>query len=446
MKRLLTAFLLLSLFSGIQSCSELEEEFDGAATASTRITFVPEEDPGNPPGLPTLQAIVTIVDKNNKPILEGAVVDVSLSQGVYMTEDLKLRPGEYLLTEFFAITDDHIVYHAPGEGSESIVLPLSFKIAVTGATVLSVKVKPVRARKLHLTVFVPADNGTVKTPATALFVSGDSVLRTYDLKPRTNTIPFDLDPAATYTLVIRKNGYAAVVSDFVYNSHRGAPLEFTLEPGFTMVEKARINEPGYTNKFALWVTMGAGSIQVDWGDGTSETFTSAGLTGFRIEKIYDQSGTYYASLTGDVQSITGVDCSYGECPDEFELYALANLTNFEVVVSNTPKTVDFAKNSALESLVFDNSGVEKIILPSEHNLSFVSLRDSHNLTTEDVDGMIENLYANARTRKIVNGDLNISKYLPETNTTVLLGPPSAAGLEKARYLRDVLSWQVKPSF
>src|SRR5688500_4757607 len=62
--------------------------------------------------------IVTVVDKNNIPVLNKKKITLYSFNGSFISEPLDLKSGTYKLTEFFVLDENNnIVYATPLEGS-----------------------------------------------------------------------------------------------------------------------------------------------------------------------------------------------------------------------------------------------------------------------------------------------------------------------------------------
>ncbi len=66
------------------------------------------------------------------------------------------------------------------------------------------------------------------------------------------------------------------------------------------------------------------------------------------------------------------------------------------------------------------------------------------MTTTEVDAVINNVYANAVEKGIMNGHFNIAADWAGEGEFDLIGPPSAEEYAKLEELRDSYGWTIYP--
>jgi hypothetical protein len=191
------------------------------------------------------------------------------------------------------------------------------------------------------------------------------------------------------------------------------------------------------------------AVSIDWGDGTSIEF-SFDENNENIEKIYDTSGRYKVTISGDIREITSFKTYYGQGVfDSINVSGLRKLESIRVGLTHGPQSIDLSSNTQLRDVDLTNVyELSEILLPRKHRIQSISIAGPNQLTTPVVDRVIKSTYDNAVRARIYFGYFNAQKlfylYTGEEGYDELVGPPSATSLAMLQELRDVYSWEVHP--
>jgi hypothetical protein len=194
-------------------------------------------------------------------------------------------------------------------------------------------------------------------------------------------------------------------------------------------------------------TVSATNIMVTWGDGdvTPYLLTSSYHS---IAHTYDNSGSYPVTITGDVRNITFFNSYYGNGQfTSVNFKALTNLRYVEIGLTPTPASLDLSHNRKLERISLgDLQELGALALPNTHNISRIEIYGRCLLDTQDMDAIIDNIYQNARAKKIRDGIFYLSsRWEDETTEEFMVGPPSPSGILKLKKLRDIYGWEIIPA-
>jgi hypothetical protein len=199
------------------------------------------------------------------------------------------------------------------------------------------------------------------------------------------------------------------------------------------------------NHFLVWVGGEPGTINVDWGDGTSTTHDLGELYSSALEKVYESPGRYDISITGDLKNINAFQSEYGQ--GQFDAINLRPLTGLESLRLNSmpgPEVIDLSHCKKLEELTLtDMPELREIRLPKQHSLWAVSLTGDSNLTPSTVDALINSVYKTA-IKKQIWGFLHLNKYPHEEGNTEMVGPPSANSIRQLTELQNKYNWEILP--
>jgi hypothetical protein len=201
--------------------------------------------------------------------------------------------------------------------------------------------------------------------------------------------------------------------------------------------------------FGLGTTSPSARISIAWGDGTVTpvTITSSYQD---IEHTYTYAGSYFdytMRITGDLNKITFFSSYYGSAQfTSIDFKALTKLEEISIGLTPAPSIIDLSHNHKLVKIsLIDLEDVQSIILPRTHNLSWVDLFGL-DLTTADVDGVIDNIYKNTLSKKITNGTFGLAVDEGDENAEgAMMGPPSTSSLRKLRELQDSYGWTIHPA-
>ena len=201
--------------------------------------------------------------------------------------------------------------------------------------------------------------------------------------------------------------------------------------------------------FGLGTTSPSARIIIAWGDGevTPLTITASYQD---VGHTYTYRGQYFdyiMRITGDLNKITFFSSYYGNAQfTTIDIKALTKLEEISIGLTPAPSVIDLSHNHKLVKIsLIDLEDVQSIILPGTHNLSWVDLFGL-DLTTADVDGVIDNIYKNTVSKKITNGTFGLAVDDGDENVqNAMMGPPSASSLRKLRELQDSYGWTIHPA-
>ena len=201
--------------------------------------------------------------------------------------------------------------------------------------------------------------------------------------------------------------------------------------------------------FALGTTSPSARISISWGDGivTPFTITSSYQD---VEHTYTHGGYYFdytMRITGDINKITFFSSYYGSAQfTTIDFKALTNLEEISIGLTPAPSVIDLSHNHKLVKIsLIDLEDVESLILPRTHNISWIDLFGL-DFTTEDIDGVIDNIYKNTVTKKITNGTFGLAMDDEDENEEgPMMGPPSTSSINKLRDLQDSYGWTILPA-
>jgi hypothetical protein len=205
------------------------------------------------------------------------------------------------------------------------------------------------------------------------------------------------------------------------------------------------------DKFLVYIFGPAGTtVNVDWGDGSSEQVAIGEGGGEDLEKYYDAPGRYEVIVTGDIRQLTGLQSGYGEGVfDSINLSGLRNLQSIRMGLTPGPAVFDLSANKNLREVWFTNvNELTQVILPKKHSISTVSIAGPNLMGTAAVDAVIVNIYNNAVKQQIFNGSFNAMEkfylYEGDEGYNNLVGPPSESSVAMLRILQDDYGWEIVP--
>jgi hypothetical protein len=182
-----------------------------------------------------------------------------------------------------------------------------------------------------------------------------------------------------------------------------------------------------------------GVITVDWGDGSSESIIPEGSeTSFWFvrEHHYTKLKPYTITLSGDLDKVTSISPDLPEGVVVKKAVAFSGLENLPVLWNLTTNSdipfgkLDFSENFFIRAILLQNSAVQSLKLPSEHNLTYIALNGAK--SHYDFDAIIESVYQTAVEENIRDGFLGFTNY----------GTLSLSSIEKAESLRMDYGWNV----
>lgn len=199
------------------------------------------------------------------------------------------------------------------------------------------------------------------------------------------------------------------------------------------------------NQFLVSIQGTAGSISVNWGDGTSTSYTMDGNF-INLEKIYAEPGRYNVGITGDIKNITFFTSAYNlGVFDNINLAPLTGLKSLRIVLTSGPQLLDLRNNKKLEELsLTDVDELTHILMPKHHLLKSVSISGPNSLQASTVNTVINSVYQTAVKKGIYDGYFDVRKLFYEEESTEMIGPPFEQALAQLKELQDIYNWEIHP--
>lgn len=397
---------------------------------------------------------ISVENRSGATIFSDHEIQVLREGNGYITDPLDLIPGTYAITDFMIVKDGEVLNAAPKNESpfSSFVLhSLPYNFSVTENSVANVIMQVIDARnekpeafgytsfkvnalnKLSFIVSKAKGGQTSLREATAELRRGKQLIKSFSVTPGMNTIAFEGNPDAVYTLSVYA-GEEAKVNTFNFKDLKkelGAkPLKVRLEPALLLTMESSIDEGNEYEEYFELVLEGTGAVNVKWGDG----FEDPGTLPLTLSHEYT-SGTYTAVITGDLDQITNLwGFSYGTV-----MMAITGLTNLTALKTYNPSwgavpiKVDLSNCTNLETIYIQKYGAPyeaidlrtDFKLPEEHFIkefifdapSFDINRENENISAEELEVFVDNIYNNATQRSIYDGRFfvyPVDTPLPET--------------------------------
>jgi hypothetical protein len=456
----------------LQLCTDESEILAPEKVQFTCVFTVTGNDGGRTQSTELPTALLLSIENNvGVPLFTLREIKLLRIGDSFMTEPLEFLQGYYKITDFMLVDDSaKVLYATPRNGStlaKAVVRPLPYGFNVTKNKIINVEMEVIEVSQrlpeefgyasfginavnpLQLSVFTTTGTTTNLTTANAYILKGTDTLKSFTLAATVNLISFKGDVADTYTLVVVKEGYNTYSKEFVYSDLIAMlgtlPLKVYLIPAtFTMLALVD-NELYIPNYFLVRVSGNAGTILVNWGDGSSNTYSLVPTVGTELEHIYPTAGNFLITVSGDLEEITTFYSFYGPGRmDAINLQGLTQLQNISFGLTYGPKVIDFTYNTSLESIFMPNlQQLERLILPVDGVIKNLNINGPNQLSTASVDEIINALHESVVLRNAVGGTFDLTAtWYPETDAMV--GPPSAVAKIKLRELRDTYQWSVVP--
>jgi hypothetical protein len=466
MKKPFSWIVLLCLF-GTATFQQCTDDSESAAPEKVQFTcsFTADgSDGGRAQAAEIPDALLlSLTNTSGEPVFLHKRVTLLRIGESFITEPMELAPGQYKITDFMLVADDNtVIYASPQKGSPlakavNRPLPFQFSVAKNKVSNINMEVIDINGRlpedfgyasffinpvnPLQVSVFIPHGNGTTLASAKAWIVEGNDTIKQYNLGATINLISFPGDPDVSRKLIVERLGYDVVVKDFVYTdliaTLDGLPWKITLVPSvFTLI-------PRYTH-FELTLEGAPGTFVVDWGDGTSGAYNLV-PHGVLIEHNYGSVGTYQVAITGDLEKIEYLEnTEYIGAMNEINLRSLSGLRRMRIAYTECPAVIDLSNNYRFGYLIMPVAlQLKTIILPQNSVIQYLDVNGPNQMTTADVDNLIDQVYAGAVANRVPGTFFMYNtQNMPDSG---LLGPPSPDRIDKLRELRDTYSWFIRPN-
>ncbi|AYB32618.1 hypothetical protein [Chryseolinea soli] len=457
MKKCLLWMALLVVGATLQTC---KNDTDPVGLQNVQFSFGlrPQPSGGRTETAEPSALLISLENSAGDPVFTHKRINLLHVGTSVMTEPIQLPTGTYNITEFLLVDDaGSVLYATPKVGSPlaSAVthpLPYAFTVSADDATTVAMEVVDVSqstpedfgyatfdinlVNTLQVAVFINTGGELVLTTASAILDHGDEVIANYSLEAKTNLLPFAGDTHASYRLIVIKEGFKTYVKDFIYSellaSLHGAPLQIVLHQFTILVNTA----DGVTSDFRMSVE-GGSSFHVDWGDGTSSENS--------FEHSYTTLGRFEIKITGDVESITSIRLAYDQPNIEaIDVQALTNLNEFWAVLTPGPSSIDLSQNTQLTSVAFaGDRKLHHVSLPLANMISYMDIQGPGDLSTAEVDDIIQKIHDSVTLWNTRNGRFLLDKNWASP-TNGMVGPPSPSSVEMLRDLKENYGWQVLP--
>jgi hypothetical protein len=395
-------------------------------------------------------SLIRISKRNANSVETYHNVELSKSGNQYTTAPLTLAPGNYRIEDFQVMKEGDPIFAAVSKGRILSTLEATLKpefiVSPRGVNTIPLEVGEVNLlepglsfrqeilRPLNLSVFVYKNGRLKRTQADFELMRGDSVLFNASLSAKLNVLPFPAESSATYKLVISKAGYHSVIMDFNYEAYLlengTAPLEIILE------EKTAASFTAVDNVTFYLTFLKAGTVTVDWPDGTKEIIDFKPQPADPDKLSFQQvanaiSGTGRVTLTGDVDKIveliTVTPITTLDIPN---LKNLQSLTLENAALSH----LDLRRNESLTTLGIINTSLERISLPDNHVINSVQIEStSGEQNSLPLNYLIDDIYQNSVTNNIREGAFILFNA----------GEISRSSLQKLEHLQTAYSWYVE---
>ena len=414
----------------------------------------------------TAKVVITVESSSGEPVMELQETGFEETASGFATLPLDLPAGDYTITDFMIVNgDDEIVYAVPkGSGplGDSVSHPLDFSFKVMPAGVVQdgdLGLLGAHNRRAgdfgyisfrkpghRLNIVVSADGNSRPTTANAFVMLERDTVSRHRLAAKTNRLYVPSELSEEHRLVISRSGYAPVTYGLreLVETQQNKPLTVALSAAFTLVGYL---DPDVSPIFDFYLGGPEGTnITVDWGDGTTESF---GLVPDQtnLTHLYAGTGNYAITITGDIGRISSFYSFYGLAMiDEAGFQHLTDLAEIRFGLTRSPEVLDLSGNGKLEfALLTGMQNLEALRLPENHRLRGLFMEGPNRISTAALDAVIDNLHRNAVAHNTRGGDLGIAaSWAQEEGDESLLGPPSAATMEKIRALKQQYGWSVSP--
>ena len=130
--------------------------------------------------------------------------------------------------------------------------------------------------------------------------------------------------------------------------------------------------------------------------------------------------------------------------DEIDFTQLTALTELRFGLTRSPRVIDLTHN--LELTFLNLSGLQNteiLDLPHHNKVNVLLIDGCKALTTGSINAIIDDVHFSAVTDSRYEGIFTLREEWFE-ETDVILGPPSAASIDKLRDLRDNYLWFIAP--
>jgi len=430
---------------------------DGSGNGRTKYEYEPD-------GL-----FLSLATASGEMLFELRRFDVLKMGDRFISEPITLTPGRYQIKFFALVTRfDEVRASVPDLASKlgsavSTPLPYEFGVVQGQLTNIEMEVIPTdtylpedfgytsflisNVNVLRVSPFIATERGAEFTTATAYVILGEDTIRTQELEARINIFSYQGNPQDLVKLVVTKPGYTPVIKEFTYQDFvyqlNGLPLEVTLVPAIFTIDP--------WGDYQMELGGESGTISVDWGDGTSDTYSlnpEGEVNSVTIAHDYASSFPIYRiTVTGDLDRIETFGSAYGYgALREMNIQGLVNLKDLRIVYTDGPSVIDLTNNDKIESIMVPAvHQLKKIVFPKNKrtHITYMDITGPNQMTPDDIDALLYEFYHDRIVWNHVENGALLMARLPN-NADEMLGPPSAAGIQILRDMRDSYHWHIVP--
>lgn len=447
----LTGFLM-------QSCTEESIQ----TTNHVRLTFSLQSSSGEPVSVPDNHLLLAGITTSTGETNEFELAFHS-SGSLFATTPLDVEPGEYWLTDLMLVDENrNPVYVLPldksplgrGTGTMRRLLVDGAEAEVPTYTLMEVASRAPREfgyknfkkgqkQSLKIAAYTLVQGKETMTSAMAFLMIGADTVEQFTLSPKMNHLPLSLNSGQTYRLLVARDGYALYTQTLQAGSISPKPLKVVLKPAYTMVAIA--DATGY---LAFELDGFPGTVVIDWGDGSQNTEHLADITNVDMvqEHTYSEPGRYFISVTGDLDKIhTLLFGGVAVLPTErMNLDQLTGLLEIRFMFTPTPDVIDVSMLNNLGSIIFWNTDVHDVRISPVKPPSNIELENSHLITTESFDRIIDVIYNYSLLTGRMGGFMTWATWDRATSQYIPHGPPSPETFDKMRILVAQYGWEFGP--
>jgi hypothetical protein len=187
-----------------------------------------------------------------------------------------------------------------------------------------------------------------------------------------------------------------------------------------------------------------GMLFINWGDGSNtQPFVLDGISA-AASHGYAGPGDYEINITGDIDQVTSFESYYGDGEvSDVDLSGLTALTQISMGFMNGPSVIDLSKNTQLSIVhLVRIAQLKQVLLPLNTILRFIDVGGPNQMTTTDIDNVIDQVYTGALANQTTIGRFFLNgKSSPGSGA---VGPPSPTGWAKLGDLQNNYGWEIQP--
>lgn len=174
---------------------------------------------------------ISVSNDRGKEVLTNMVLELSLFEGNYSTEAVKLKVGSYVLTKFEIVDATSVTtFQTPAEDAENASLvddPLAIDFVVPNDSIAVLPEVVSTTESIGFQLVVSSFNAATQvfesTQANVEVVSGTELLTDYTLPIGASQV--DVEKNDLYTITVTKTGYASYTRSFTLGEIQGYAVQ-----------------------------------------------------------------------------------------------------------------------------------------------------------------------------------------------------------------------------